>query len=93
MLSLFKFFGGTTGRIVEGIAGSLLIMLALFWVNTTQGAIVGVAGLTLLACGVFDFCAWAPLFGFPLNGPNLRKEVLRRQLRPHARSSSDRLYR
>lgn len=93
MVGLFKFFGGTIGRIAEGISGSLLIMLALYWMNTTQGAIVGIAGLILLACGVFDFCAWAPLFGYPLNGPKLRKEVLRRQLRPHTRSSSDRLYR
>lgn len=93
MIGLFKFLGGSSGRVVQGIAGSLLILLALSWMDTTQGAIVGVIGLTLLACGVFDVCVFGPLFGYPFTGHSLRKEVLRRQLRPHARSSGNRLYR
>ncbi len=92
MLGVFKFLGGNMGRITQGILGSLLILLALYWINTTQGAIVGLLGLVLLACGVFDVCAWGPLFGFPFIGTDLRKEVLRRQLRPHSRSSGDHLY-
>lgn len=93
MLSFFKFLAGDMGRIAQGILGSLLIMLALYWMDTTQGAIVGIVGLMFLACGVFDVCAMAPLFGMPLSGPSLRKEILRRQLRPHVRSSGNKLYR
>ncbi len=93
MIGLFKFLAGTYGRIVQGIFGSLLIMLAMYWVDTTQGAIVGILGLVLLACGVFDVSAFAPLCGLPFMGNNLRKELLRRQLRPQARSSGNHLYR
>ncbi len=93
MLSSFKFLAGNLGRVAQGIAGSLLIMLALYWMNTTQGAIVGILGLVFLACGVFDVCAWAPLFGLPFSGPSLRKEILRRQLRPHVHSSGNNTYR
>ena len=92
MVGFFKFLGGTAGRITQGILGSLLIMLALYWMDTAQGAVVGILGLVLLACGVFDVCAWAPFFGFPFSGHNLRKEVLKRQLKPHTRSSGNRLY-
>ncbi len=93
MLGFWKFLAGGLGRVTQGVLGSLLIMLALYWVDTTQGAIVGILGLILLACGVFDVSAFAPLWGLPFVGSNLRKEILRRQLRPHARSSGNRLYR
>lgn len=93
MLGFWKFLAGSWGRIAQGILGAVLIMLALYWVDTTQGAIVGILGLILLACGVFDVSAFAPLFGLPFTGSTLRKEILRRQLRPHTRSSGNRLYR
>jgi hypothetical protein len=93
MLYLFKFLAGNLGRLTQGVVGSLLIVLALYWMDTTQGAIVGILGLIFLACGVFDVCAMAPIFGMPFSGPSLRKEILRRQLRPHARSSGNNSYR
>jgi hypothetical protein len=93
MIGFFKFLAGTMGRLAQGVLGSLLIILALYWIDTTQGAVVGLAGLIFLACGVFDVSAIAPLFGLPVSGPRLRKELLRRQLRPQARSSSNRMYR
>ncbi len=93
MLGFFKFLASKSGRAVQGVVGSLLIMLALYWVNTTPGAVVGILGLILLACGVFDVCAFAPLWGMPFGGPSLRKEILRRQLRPQTRSSGLKLHR
>jgi hypothetical protein len=93
MLRVFKFLAGMTGRVVQGVVGSLLITLALYWMNTTHGAVVGLLGLTLLACCVFDVSAFAPLWGLPFLGAQLRKEILRRQLRPQTRSSGNRLYR
>jgi hypothetical protein len=93
MLGFLKFLIGTSGRILQGVVGSLFIMLALYWMDTTQGAVVGLLGLVLLACGVFDVCAFAPFVGMPVVGQSLRKEILRRQLRPAARSSGVRLHR
>ncbi|MBI4787189.1 MAG: DUF2892 domain-containing protein [Chloroflexi bacterium] len=93
MIGFFKFLGGTSGRAAQGVLGGLLILLALYWFDTLHGAAVGTAGLVFLACGVFDVSAIAPLFGLPFSGPNLRHELLKRQLRPHARSSGNRLYR
>ncbi len=87
MITSFKFLASPIGRLLQSALGSGLILLAMFWVNTTQGAIVGLAGLILLANGVFDICCAAPLFGLPLVGLNLRKELLRRQLRPQAHSN------
>lgn len=86
MIGSFKFLASPVGRLAQGILGTGLILLAMFWVNTTQGAIVGILGLLLLANGVFDICCPAPLFGLPFVGINLRKELLRRQLRPQAHS-------
>ena len=93
MIGFFKFLAGMRGRVAQGILGGLLIMLALYWIDTLHGAAVGTAGLMFLACGVFDVSAIAPLFGLPFEGPSLRKELLKRQLRPHARSSGNHLYR
>ncbi len=93
MLGFLKFLAGKTGRVVQGVIGGLLIMLALYWMDTTQGAVVGILGLGLLACGVFDVCAFAPFVGMPFLGQDLRKELHKRQLRPAARSSGMRLHR
>ena len=93
MIAMFKFLAGNYGRIAQGIVGSLLVMLAMYWVDTTQGALVGILGLILLANGVFDVSAFGPLCGLPFGGKSLRKELLRRQLRPQTRSSSNHLYR
>jgi hypothetical protein len=92
MLGVFRFLAGNYGRLAQGIIGSLFILLAMFWVDTTQGAIVGILGLVLLANSVFDVSAFAPLCGLPFGGKNLRKELLRRQLRPQTRSSGNHLY-
>jgi hypothetical protein len=93
MLGFLKFLTGKRGRVVQAVIGSLSIMLALYWMDTTQGAVVGILGLVLLACGVFDVCAFAPFVDMPFLGPNLRKEIHKRQLNPAARSSGMRLHR
>jgi hypothetical protein len=92
MNNLFKFLAAPAGRWVQGIAGSACVMLALFWMDTTHGAIVGMLGLVLLADAVFDICLAAPLCGMPFQGLYLRKEILRRQLRPQSRTSNNHLF-
>ncbi len=91
MNNFFKFLAAPAGRWMQGIAGGACVTLALYWMNTTHGAIVGILGLALLADAVFDICMAAPLCGLPFQGLNLRKEILRRQLRPQSRTSNNRL--
>ena len=72
MQSLFGFLGSSTGRVVRGIAGVLLIVLGLWAIGGVAGTIIAVIGLLPLVAGVFDFCIFAPLAGFPFNGAALR---------------------
>ncbi len=88
MKNIFKFLAAPAGRLAQGAAGTACIVLALYWMNTTHGAIVGILGLLFLADAVFDVCVAGPLFGLPFQGLALRKEILRRQLRPQTRTSN-----
>lgn len=81
MDSLFSFLASQTGRWVRGIAGIVLIVIGLLLVNgdTSWGWILVVIGLVPLAAGVFDFCLFAPLFGKPFKGADLRAALSRKQ--------------
>jgi type IV secretory pathway VirB2 component (pilin) len=75
MNALFRFLASTTGRVVRIIAGLLLIALGILWIKGTGGWILGIVGLVPLLAGAFDKCVFAPLFGLPFDGPQLRKKV------------------
>jgi hypothetical protein len=75
MNALFGFLANGTGRIVRIIAGLLLILIGLLWVQGTAGWILAIVGLVPLLAGAFDKCVFAPLFGLPFNGPQLREQV------------------
>lgn len=78
MNDVLRFLAGSTGRIVRVVAGLALIAIGLF---LTQGAarwILVIVGLVPLLAGVFDRCVFAPLFGMPFAGPQLRKSLQRR---------------
>ncbi|MFN2155033.1 MAG: DUF2892 domain-containing protein [Anaerolineae bacterium] len=78
MNGVFTFLAGSTGRIVRIVAGIVLIVVGLF---VTQGAlrwILVIVGLVPLLAGLFDRCVFAPLFGLPFAGPELRKSLQRR---------------
>ena len=72
MNPVIKFLASTTGRLVRGAAGLALIAWGLLGLGGTAGVIVAVIGLVPLAAGVFDFCVFAPLFGAPFGGPQIR---------------------
>ncbi len=67
-----SFMASTTGRIVRVVAGIALVAWGLFGLSGTVGIIVAVIGLLPLVAGVFDFCVFAPLFGNPLSGAQIR---------------------
>lgn len=71
-MSLIKFLASATGRWVRIVAGVILIALGLLVVKDTAGIIVAVIGVVPLAAGIFDFCVFAPLFGAPFSGKQIR---------------------
>ena len=73
MKSVFGFLASTAGRITRIVAGMILTGLGLALVGGTWGYVLAVVGLVPLAAGVFDFCVFAPLFGLPFLGAQLRK--------------------
>ncbi len=72
MNGFVDFMASTNGRIARIVAGIVLIALGLLVITGTTGIIVAVVGLLPLVAGVFDFCVFAPLFGRPLSGPQIR---------------------
>jgi hypothetical protein len=72
MNPLVKFMASPAGRITRIIAGIVLIALGLLVVHGVGGIVLIVVGLLPLVAGLFDFCAFAPLFGAPLGGKQIR---------------------
>ena len=75
MNAFFRFIGNTTGRVVRIVVGLLLIAIGFLWVHGTGGWILAIVGLVPLLAGSFDKCVFAPLFGLPFDGPQLRQKV------------------
>ncbi len=67
-----KFMSSTAGRILRVVAGIALILLGLMVVQGTAGIILAVVGLVPLIAGLANFCVFAPLFGGPFLGKNVR---------------------
>jgi hypothetical protein len=72
MNPLIKFLATTAGRITRIIAGIALIALGMLAVQGVVGVILAVVGLVPLVAGLFDFCVFAPLFGAPFGGKQIR---------------------
>jgi hypothetical protein len=60
------------GRIVRIVAGVALVAWGIWGLGGTTGIIVAVIGAVPLLAGLFDFCVFAPLFGAPFKGPEIR---------------------
>ena len=75
MQGLFGFLGSSSGRVVRAVAGIALIVLGVLAVGGTGGLILAIVGLLPLAAGLFDFCLFAPLAGYPFNGSQLRAKL------------------
>jgi hypothetical protein len=70
-MAFARFMSSTAGRLIRILAGIVFILLGLLVVKGTGGVILAVVGLAPLIAGLFNFCLFAPLFG----GPFLGKEV------------------
>ena len=72
MNPLIKLLASSTGRAIRIVAGIALVAFGLLGMEGSAGLVVSVIGAVPLLAGLFDFCVFAPLFGFPLSGPKIR---------------------
>ena len=72
MNPFIRFMVSTAGRITRIVAGIVLVFWGLTGLSGAVGISVAMIGLVPLLAGLFDFCVFAPLFGFPLSGPRIR---------------------
>ena len=70
-MAFARFMSSTAGRLIRILAGIALIILGFAVVQGTGGVILAIVGLVPLVAGMSNFCVFAPLFG----GPFLGKEV------------------
>ena len=75
MKGFFRFIAGPVGRLVRVIAGLALIVIGLWLIQGVVGWILAVVGLVPLLAGLFDRCVFAPLFGLPFDGFQLRRAL------------------
>jgi hypothetical protein len=67
-----SFLASPAGRMARIVAGIALVVWGLLGIGSTTGLVVAIIGLIPLVAGLFDFCVFAPLFGNPLRGPQIR---------------------
>jgi hypothetical protein len=71
-MAFAKFMSSAAGRLVRILAGVVLIFVGLVSVGGTAGTILAIVGLVPLIAGLFNFCVFAPLFGGPFLGREVR---------------------
>lgn len=72
-MGFVKFMVTGAGRAVRVVAGIALVVVGLLVVGGTGGIVLAVIGLVPLMAGLFDFCVFAPLFGMPFMGKQVRQ--------------------
>lgn len=71
-MGFVRFMVTGAGRMIRVLAGLAFIAIGLAWVGGTGGYVLAVVGLLPLLAGMFDFCAFAPLFKLPFLGREVR---------------------
>lgn len=72
MNPFISFLASPAGRVTRIVAGIALIAWAILGLSGIATIVVAVIGAVPLLAGLFDFCAFAPLFGAPFSGPQIR---------------------
>ena len=67
-----RFMSSMAGRAIRFLAGVILVWLGWFVIGGTGGIILAVVGLVPLVAALFNFCVFAPLFGGPFLGREVR---------------------
>jgi len=66
------FMASPAGRLLRIVAGVGMILWGIS-MHSTGGIILAIAGILPLAAGLFDWCVFAPLFGMPFKGRDIRR--------------------
>ena len=77
-MSLIGFLASGAGRLLRAVVGLALIGVGVYLIATNSvvvGLILGFVGLVPLLAGVLDVCLFAPLFGAPFQGAQIRQRV------------------
>ena len=72
MNPLIAFLASPAGRVTRAVAGIALVAWGLLGLTGVVGIVVALIGAVPLLAGLFDFCVFAPLFGAPFSGPQIR---------------------
>lgn len=75
MKGLLMFMASKNGRITRIVLGALLLVLGLAVVDIPWGYVVTVLGAIAVVAGALDKCLLAAAFGYPIDGPELRKKL------------------
>ena len=70
-MTFARFMAAPLGRGIRIAVGLALIAWGVT-VHSTTGWVLVVIGLLPVAAGLFDWCLFAPLFGGPFNGRDVR---------------------
>ena len=71
-----KFMSRGLSRGLRIVIGLALIVSGLFSVGGAGGILLAVVGTLPLLAGALDVCLFAPLFGAPLKGAEVRVKIL-----------------
>jgi hypothetical protein len=74
MKEFFRFMANNRGRLLRIILGGILVIWGLLLYAQVNWPLT-IIGFIPLFAGLFDFCVFAPVFGYPINGNKLRKRV------------------
>ncbi|HVA28654.1 MAG TPA: DUF2892 domain-containing protein [Candidatus Baltobacteraceae bacterium] len=70
-MGFVHFMASASGRVMRAVVGVALIVVG-YGMHTPGGTVIAIVGLLPLLAGAFDFCAFAPLFGAPFSGKEIR---------------------
>ncbi len=72
MNPLVSFMASVGGRVARVVVGIALIVWGIWGLGGAIGVIVAIVGAVPLLAGAFDVCVFAPLFGNPFQGKDIR---------------------
>ncbi len=74
-MAIVKFLTSGLGRALRVVMGLVLIYVGYFVISGTGGTIMAIVGLVPLLAGLFDYCVFARLMGYPFKGSEAHKVV------------------